>query len=118
MSILIINFFSALRHFGLKLKIMRNGEIRDITTQEANNLVYSEVETGKYTPLGLFIYKRRNNDFDAYDNSTGCCWGNNFFSREAAVEWLLCNIELMEEKRKLSHIVWNLALEAAGNNQP
>jgi hypothetical protein len=90
---------------------MKN-KIKNITAQEAENLINSLSETGKYEPLGLFIYERSANDLTAYDNATGCCWANNFMSREAAVEWLLCDIEQMEEKRKLSHIVWNRAVES------
>lgn len=80
-------------------------KVVEINTEEYNNLVYSEIESGEVTPLGLFIYKYTEDEFFALDSSTGLLFRDTFFNWKDAENWLTGDVPDYEEKRHIAHKV-------------
>ena len=64
-------------------------EITEITQQGALDLISPEVcvAEGDYRPLGLF-WARGEDWHTAIDNSTGCCWAEDFNTEAKAINYL------------------------------
>jgi hypothetical protein len=80
-------------------------EIKEITQQEAFEILESVEKTGHYTPLGLFWHKSEIHGKTSYigiDNSNGDAWTEDFDRLDNCLAWLNgIDQEVIEFVRKL-----------------
>lgn len=67
--------------------------IQVITPPEIVKILNSEINTGKYEPIGLFMAEEYDGSWTAVDNSGGNAWTENFRSKEIARRWLLDELD-------------------------
>lgn len=61
---------------------MYQTKIKEITREQANDIINSSDIEGQYKPRGLFMY-REDNVFVGIDNLRGYCWVEEFNTEEA-----------------------------------